>query len=113
MLAVNQFIYTKLGYESDQDFSSIGLLAETPNIIVANPSLGINTLTELTSYAKSYPDKTTYSGATGSTGFLLSELYKSKAGITALHIPYNGNAQKTKPPPFLVRVCFSGGPTRT
>jgi tripartite-type tricarboxylate transporter receptor subunit TctC len=92
MLAVNQFIYTKLGYDPDQDFSSIGLLAQTPNVIVVNPSLGINTLTELTSYAKSHPDKTTYSGATGSTGFLLSELYKSKAGITALHIPYKGNA---------------------
>ena len=92
MLAVNQYIYTKLGYDPEQDFSSIGLLAQTPNVLVVNPNLGINTLSELTSYAKAQPDKTTYSGATGSTGFLLSELYKSKAGITALHIPYKGNA---------------------
>jgi hypothetical protein len=92
MLAVNQYIYTKLGYDPDQDFSPIGLLAQTPNILVANPNIGINTLSELTGYAKVHPDKITYSGATGSTGFLLSELYKSKAGITALHIPYKGNA---------------------
>ncbi len=92
MLAVNQYIYTKLGYDPEQDFTSIGLLAQTPNVLVVNPNLGINTLSELTSYAKARPDKTTYSGATGSTGFLLSELYKSKAGISALHIPYKGNA---------------------
>jgi len=92
MLAVNQYIYTKLGYDPDQDFSPIGLLAQTPNVLVANPNIGINTLSELTNYAKAHPDTTTYSGATGSTGFLLSELYKSKAGITALHIPYKGNA---------------------
>jgi tripartite-type tricarboxylate transporter receptor subunit TctC len=92
MLAVNQYIYKKLGYDPDQDFSPIGLLAQTPNILVANPDIGINTLSELTGYAKVHPDKITYSGATGSTGFLLSELYKSKAGITALHIPYKGNA---------------------
>ena len=67
-------------------------MAQTPNILVANPNIGINTLSELTGYAKVHPDKITYSGATGSTGFLLSELYKSKAGITALHIPYKGNA---------------------
>lgn len=92
MLAVNQYIYTKLGYDPEQDFTSIGLLAQTPNVLVVNPNLGINTLSELTGYAKARPDKTTYSGATGSTGFLLSELYKSKAGISALHIPYKGNA---------------------
>jgi len=92
MLAVNQYVYTKLGYDSDQDFSPIGLLAQTPNVLVANPNIGINTLSDLTGYAKAHPDKITYSGATGSTGFLLSELYKSKAGITALHIPYKGNA---------------------
>lgn len=92
MLAVNQFIYTKLGYDTDQDFSSISLLAQTPNILVVNPNLGVNSLLELTNYAKANPDKTTYSGATGSTGFLLSELYKSKSGIKALHIPYKGNA---------------------
>lgn len=92
MLAVNQYIYTKLGYDPEQDFTSIGLLAQTPNVLVVNPNLGINTLSELTGYAKARSDKTTYSGATGSTGFLLSELYKSKAGISALHIPYKGNA---------------------
>ena len=92
MMAVNQYTYTKLGYDPDLDFVSLGLLAQTPNVLVVNPNLGVNTLQELTNYAKANPDKTSYAGATGSTGYLLSELYKSKSGNAALHIPYKGNA---------------------
>ena len=53
--------------------------------------LKIGTLADLVAYAKANPDKLNYgSGGNGSAGHLAGEMFKKEAGISAVHIPFNG-----------------------
>ena len=92
-LAINPFIYKeKLGYDPDADLTPIGMIAQTPNVVVVPNTLPINSLKDLVEYGKSRPGKLAYSSAgIGSTGHLLNELFKSQTGVDMVHIPYMGN----------------------
>lgn len=92
MLAINQYLYPKLGYDPDADLVPVGLIAQTPNVIVTSPSLPVHTLKELAEYGKVNPNKLSYSSSSiGSAGHLLNELFKTNVGIDLLHVPYRGN----------------------
>jgi tripartite-type tricarboxylate transporter receptor subunit TctC len=92
-LAINPFIYKeKLGYDPDSDLTPIGMIAQTPNVVVVSNTIPINSLKDLVEYGKSRPGKLAYSSAgIGSTGHLLNELFKSQTGVDMVHIPYRGN----------------------
>jgi tripartite-type tricarboxylate transporter receptor subunit TctC len=93
MMSINQYLYPKLGYDPDADLVPIGLIAQTPNVIVVAPSLPVHTLKALAEYGRANPDKLSYSSSSvGSAGHLLNELFKTNAGINLLHVPYRGNA---------------------
>jgi tripartite-type tricarboxylate transporter receptor subunit TctC len=92
MMSVNQYLYPKLGYDPDADFLPIGLIGQTPNVVVVAPSLPVRSLKELAEYGKANPGKLSYSSSSvGSAGHLLNELFKANAGIDLLHVPYRGN----------------------
>jgi tripartite-type tricarboxylate transporter receptor subunit TctC len=92
MMSVNQYLYPKLGYDPDADFLPIGLIAQTPNVVVVSPSLPVRSLKELAEYGKANPGKLSYSSSSvGSAGHLLNELFKANVGIDLLHVPYRGN----------------------
>jgi tripartite-type tricarboxylate transporter receptor subunit TctC len=92
MMSVNQYLYPKLGYDPDADFLPIGLIGQTPNVVVVAPSLPVRSLKELAGYGKANPGKLSYSSSSvGSAGHLLNELFKTNAGIDLLHVPYRGN----------------------
>ena len=92
MLAINQYLYAKLGYDPDADLVPIGLIAQTPNVIVSSSSLPVHTLNELAAYGKAHPHQLSYSSSSiGSAGHLLNELFKTDVGIDLLHVPYRGN----------------------
>jgi tripartite-type tricarboxylate transporter receptor subunit TctC len=92
-LAINPFIYKdKLGYDPDTDLTPIGMIAQTPNVVVVSNNIPINSLKDLVDYGKTHPGKLAYSSAgIGSTGHLLNELFKSQTGVDMVHIPYRGN----------------------
>ncbi len=92
MMSINQFLYKKMGYDPDTDLLPIGLIAQTPNVIVTTPSLPVNTLKELAHFGKTQSVPLTYSSSSsGSAGHLLNELFKTNIGIELTHIPYKGN----------------------
>ena len=92
MMSINQFLYKKMGYDPDTDLLPIGLIAQTPNVIVTTPSLPVNTLKELAHFGKTQSMPLTYSSSSsGSAGHLLNELFKTNIGIELTHIPYKGN----------------------
>ena len=69
----------------------VGLLAETPLMVVVNPALNINTLGELIAYAKANPGKLNFgSDGIGSSTHLAEELFNKALGISAVHIPFKG-----------------------
>ena len=93
--AINPWLFSKLPFDAAKDFAPITQLVRVPNVLVMNADtaqrLRINTLADLVAYAKANPAKLNFgSGGNGSAGHLAGELLKAKAGIFALHIPYNG-----------------------
>ncbi len=50
--AVNVSLYAKMPYDPIKDFAPITLVAVTPNVLVLNPSLPVNSVQELIAYAK-------------------------------------------------------------
>ncbi|MDO8448774.1 MAG: tripartite tricarboxylate transporter substrate binding protein [Rhodoferax sp.] len=93
--AINPWLFSKMPYNAATDFAPITQMVRVPNVLVMNADtarrLNINTLADLISYAKANPAKLNYaSGGNGSAGHLAGEMFKARAGIFALHIPYNG-----------------------
>ena len=80
-------------YDGIKDFTPIAMIATVPNLIVAKPSLPVNSLKQLIDYAKEHPGKISYgSPGNGSIGHLSIELLKKLAGIDMVHVPYKGAA---------------------
>ena len=94
MMAINIYLYSNLGYDPDADFTPIGLMGHTPNVMVVSPSLPVDSLQALAAYGKANPGKLSYSSSgSGSAGHLLNELYRASVDIgPLLHVPYKGNA---------------------
>jgi len=92
MMSINQFLYKKMGYDPDADLAPIGLIAQTPNVLVVSPQMPVASLKELAARAKTLPVPMSYSSSSsGSAGHLLNELFKSNVGIELIHVPYRGN----------------------
>jgi tripartite-type tricarboxylate transporter receptor subunit TctC len=91
--AVNPSLYPTMPYDAVKDFAPITLVAVTPNVLVVNPSLPVNSVKDLIAYAKANPGKLSFgSGSTGSAGHLAGELFKVDTGIDMVHVPYKGGA---------------------
>lgn len=91
--AVNPTLYSSMPYDAVKDFAPITLLATTPNVLVVNPSLPVNSVKDLVAYAKAHPNKLSFgSGSNGSAGHLAGELFKVDTGTDIVHIPYKGAA---------------------
>lgn len=88
---INPKLYDKLPFNVEQDFVPISLVALIPQILVANPSLPVNTVGELIALAKTEPGRLNYASVgIGSPGHIAGELFKLKTGIDMVHVPYKG-----------------------
>ena len=89
--AVNVSLFKKLGFDPVKDFAPVSLVAVTPNILVAHPSMPVKTIKELIAYAKAKPGTLNFpSAGVGSSSHLAGEMLKSLAGISMVHIPFKG-----------------------
>lgn len=89
---VNPSLYPDLPYKPLTDFLPISNIFLVPLVIVAHPSLPVNTLAELIALAKKEPGKLSYASAgPGTSQHLSMELFKLKAGVDIVHIPYKGS----------------------
>jgi tripartite-type tricarboxylate transporter receptor subunit TctC len=89
-IAVNQSLTKNPGYDAEKDLVAAALVASSPNVIVAAPTLGANTLQEVVEKAKS--GKLNYGTAgPGTTPHLSAEyLFKILAKVPVTHVPYKG-----------------------
>jgi tripartite-type tricarboxylate transporter receptor subunit TctC len=91
-LAISPALGRPLGYDPLKDFAPITLIATTPYVLVAHPSVPAKTVRELIELAKSEPGKLNYaSGGSGSAPHLIGEMFRSRAGVNIVHIPYKGS----------------------
>jgi tripartite-type tricarboxylate transporter receptor subunit TctC len=90
-LAVNPYMYDKLPYDVDKDFTAVSLLAIVPSIFVVHESVPAKDLREFIALAKKNPGKLNYGSAgNGSAGHLAMEYLKQTTGIDIQHVPYKG-----------------------
>jgi tripartite-type tricarboxylate transporter receptor subunit TctC len=90
--AINQFIYTKMPYQTEKDFAPVSFVARVPNVLVVHPGVGVKSLPELISHARANPNKlNSASPGAGTTGHLSLELFKKMTGVQIQHVPYKGS----------------------
>ncbi len=83
----------KLPYDAVKDFTAIGMIGTTPNVLVVNSALPVKTVKEFVDYVKKNPGKLSYGSAgQGSLTHLTMELFKQQIDSFMVHIPYRGIA---------------------
>ena len=93
-LAINQTIYKSPGFNPLKDFEPVSQLTQLAAMVVVRPTLAVNSMAELTKLLKANPGKYSFGSAgNGTTSHLAGEIYKSRAGVAVVHIPYRGGAQ--------------------
>ena len=82
----------KLAYNVERDFSPIGLVGVTPNLLICNENQPAKSVKDLVALCKQNPGKISFASAGGgSAQHLALEMFKLRAGIDALHVPYKGS----------------------
>jgi tripartite-type tricarboxylate transporter receptor subunit TctC len=91
-LAINPSIYPNVGYDPRADFSPIGLMAASQNVLLVHPTVAAASVGELIARAREAPGRLTFASTGGGNSVqLAAELFASMAGITLTQIPYKGN----------------------
>jgi tripartite-type tricarboxylate transporter receptor subunit TctC len=92
-LIIAPLLHPDAGYDPLKSFDPIALVGESSNILVVNPAVPANTVQELVAYAKANPGKVNFSsGGVGVLPHLIGEMFKARAGIDIVHVPYKGGA---------------------
>ena len=90
-LAVNPWLYPKLGYDPLKSFAAVGGVGRVPNVLVVSASSSVRSLQDLVELAKKR--QLTYaSGGNGSAAHIAFEALKLRAKFQAVHVPYRGTA---------------------
>jgi tripartite-type tricarboxylate transporter receptor subunit TctC len=111
-------LYKKIPYDPIASFEPIALMVRIPLVMFAHPSVPATNVKQLVAHLKANPDKYRYSSAgNGSPPHLAAELFKLKAGVNILHVPYKGTGAAVPdlvagqvhfmidgPPPFIGHV---------
>jgi tripartite-type tricarboxylate transporter receptor subunit TctC len=93
ILTINEFLYSKMPFDTATAFTPITVVGDMPNIVVVSPKTGIGTLKELIGRAKDMPGKLNFGSAgNGTTTHLAVVLLEQAAGIRLAHVPYKGAA---------------------
>lgn len=83
----------KLPYDAVKDFTAVGMIGATPNVLVVNSALPVKNVKEFVEYVKKNPGKISYGSAgQGSLTHLTMELFKQQIDSFMVHIPYRGIA---------------------
>jgi tripartite-type tricarboxylate transporter receptor subunit TctC len=86
-------IYYRKGYDMRRDLAAISKIGYGTIVLVVPPSLGVTSVKELIALAKAKPGQLTFaSSGTGSNIHLTGEMFKQRAGIDIVHVPYKGSA---------------------
>lgn len=91
--AINAQLYSKPGFDAVKDFIPVSRLTEIAAMLIVNPQVPVQSTAELIAYAKGHPNKLNFASAgNGTTSHLAGELFKTRAGIDIVHVPYRGGA---------------------
>jgi tripartite-type tricarboxylate transporter receptor subunit TctC len=90
---INASVYGTLPFDFLKDIAPVAGLVVYPMVFEANPSVPAKNIPELITYAMANPGKITLASyGTGTISQVAGELFKTRAGITMVHVPYRGGA---------------------
>ena len=87
---INPSLQRKLPFDPLRDFIAVQKLVSLPNVLVVHPSIPVNSVRELITYAKANPGLSYASSGTGTGAHLAGALFQSMAGLNLVHVPYKG-----------------------
>ena len=92
---INQAYFRKPSYNTKQ-FTPVALVAGTPYVLIAHPSVPANTVKDFIALAKARPGEINLgSSGNGSGSHLAGELFQLETGVKLNHIPYKGSGPST------------------
>lgn len=90
------FMHKQPPYDPIDDFSPVSLVVQFPLVVVINPRIAAQNLTEFIALLKAKPAQFTFgSSGTGGSSHIPVELFKSLAGVDLVHVPFRGNSQSS------------------
>jgi tripartite-type tricarboxylate transporter receptor subunit TctC len=93
-VTLNSLLYRQLPFDPLGDLQILDITADTPLLVVVNPSVPASTLQEFAALARSSPGTLNFGSAgNGNTTHLAAELFRLAAGVEMTHVPFNGSAQ--------------------
>ena len=92
-MAINVSLYgAKLPYDPLKSFAPVSLITKVPQVLSLHPSIPAANIKQLVELAKDPRSKLNYGSAgNGTTGHLVGELLKKRAGIMLTHVPFKGS----------------------
>lgn len=92
-MAINVSLYgAKLPYDPLKSFAPVSLITKVPQVLSVHPSIPAANIKQLVELAKDPRSKLNYGSAgNGTTGHLVGELLKKRAGIMLTHVPFKGS----------------------
>jgi tripartite-type tricarboxylate transporter receptor subunit TctC len=92
-LAIAPFLYPNLGFDPARDLAPVSLVFTTDHVLTVNPSMPVRTVPEFIAHARAQPRPLSFgSSGNGSSLQLIGELFRLRAGIELVHVPYRGSA---------------------
>ena len=90
---INATLYPRLAFDPIADFTPITLVATVPSVLVGHPSIPARDLKELIALLRARPGQLNMAiGGIGSSLHMASDLFKMKAGVDAVDVPYKGSS---------------------
>jgi tripartite-type tricarboxylate transporter receptor subunit TctC len=91
--SIGPALNSKIPYDPFADFTPLGYVANSPNLVLVPTNSPANNIRDLIDYAKKYPGKLNYaSSGNGTIVHLTTELFKAMSKTYMVHIPYRGTA---------------------
>ena len=88
---INQSLYRHLAYDPAADFTAIGMMWSAPHLIVVHPVIPARSLDTFITYVRAHPGELSFgSSGIGSSTHLFGEMFKARAGLDMIHVPYRG-----------------------
>ena len=90
---INPALNDKIGFDTARDLTAISLVAQIPELLIANASQPYSDFAGFVKYATSNPGKLNYASAgNGTLPHITMELLQQKLGLQMTHVPYKGAA---------------------
>jgi len=90
---INPSLYKKLQYDAVKDFTPVTLLATVPNVLVVNKQVKATSVQALIAEIKADGNAFNMASAgAGTPGHLAGEMFKQRAGLDFVHVPYKGGS---------------------